>query len=76
MIPHIIIFYQNVHKTLMAGYNAKLYPEPDRRDAAKMKEFFTLKYKQKRFEQKESESEESDESDDSDKKKKKAKKEE
>jgi hypothetical protein len=33
----------------MKSYNAKLYPEPDKKDAVKMKEFFTLKYKQKRF---------------------------
>jgi hypothetical protein len=29
----------------MAGYKAAVYPEPDRRDTVKMKEFFNLKYK-------------------------------
>jgi hypothetical protein len=28
----------------MGDYNAKLYPEPDKKDAIKMKEFFRLKY--------------------------------
>jgi hypothetical protein len=28
----------------MGDYNAKLYPEPDKKDAVKMKEFFRLKY--------------------------------
>ena len=59
----------------MASYSAKLYPEPDKRDAVKMKEFFTLKYKQRRFEQK-AESESEDSESDDDKKKKKSKKEE
>lgn len=57
----------------MQSYNAKLYPEPDRKDAVKMKEFFTVKYKQRRFAQKEDASD-SEESDDSGKEKKKAKK--
>ena len=61
----------------MQSYNSKLYPEPDKKDAVKMKEFFTLKYKQKRFASKEdSESGESGSDSDSDKKKKKSKKEE
>jgi hypothetical protein len=48
-----------VGKQLMKCYNSKLYPEPEKKDAVKMKEFFNLKYKQKRFAQKEdSESEE------------------
>jgi hypothetical protein len=29
----------------MASYNSKVYPEPDKKDPVKMKEFFTLKYK-------------------------------
>jgi hypothetical protein len=29
----------------MKSYNSKLYPEPDKKDTVKMKEFFTLKYK-------------------------------
>ena len=29
----------------MSSYKAAVYPEPDRRDTAKMKEFFNLKYK-------------------------------
>ena len=53
----------------MSGYKAAVYPEPDRRDTARMKEFFNLKYKQKRFAQ--NEESESDDSDDDTKKKKK-----
>jgi Putative GTPase activating protein for Arf len=66
---------ENAQKTLMASYSAKLYPEPDKRDAAKMKEFFTLKYKQRRFEKK-GDSSDSEECDDDKKKKKSHKKEE
>lgn len=55
----------------MASYSAKLYPEPDKKDASKMKEFFTLKYKQRRFAQKDESSDDSDSE-----KKKKSKKEE
>ncbi len=39
----------NAYKALMSSYSSKLYPEPDRRDTLKMKEFFNVKYKQKRF---------------------------
>lgn len=60
----------------MGDYNAKLYPEPDKRDIVKMKEFFNLKYKQKRFEKKKEESESDEESSDDKKKKKSSKKEE
>ena len=60
----------------MSAYNSKLYPEPDKRDAVKMKEFFSLKYKQKRFAQKDESDDESDGSDSEDEKKKKKKKEE
>lgn len=60
----------------MESYNSKLYPEPDKKDAAKMKEFFTLKYKQKRFSQKEEDSSSEESDSDTEKKKKKAKKEE
>ena len=28
----------------MGDYNPKIYPEPDKRDIIKMKEFFKLKY--------------------------------
>jgi hypothetical protein len=28
----------------MGDYSSKLYPEPDKKDIAKMKEFFKLKY--------------------------------
>jgi len=28
----------------MGDYSAKLYPEPDKKDLVKMKEFFKLKY--------------------------------
>lgn len=58
----------------MSSYKAAVYPEPDRRDTAKMKEFFNLKYKQKRFAQNDDDSE-SEDSDDEDKKKKKKKEE-
>jgi hypothetical protein len=33
----------------MADYKPKLYPEPDKKDLVKVKEFFRLKYTQKRF---------------------------
>ena len=55
----------------MSSYKAAVYPEPDRRDIAKMKEFFNLKYKQKRFAQNDEESESDDSVDDKKKKKKK-----
>ena len=71
-----VINFQSVKKTLMASYSSKLYPEPDKRDAAKMKEFFQLKYKQRRFEARDSDSDDSGDSSDSDTKKKKSKKEE
>jgi hypothetical protein len=58
----------------MSSYKAAVYPEPDRRDTAKMKEFFNLKYKQKRFAQNEDESESDDSDDDKKKKKKKEEK--
>lgn len=58
----------------MSSYKAAVYPEPDRRDIAKMKEFFNLKYKQKRFAQNDEESESDDSDDDKKKKKKKEEK--
>jgi hypothetical protein len=58
----------------MQSYNAKLYPEPEKRDSLKMKEFFNLKYKQRRFAQQEQSSSEEDEDSDTEKKKKKKKK--
>ena len=59
----------------MQSYNSKLYPEPDKKDPLKMKEFFNIKYKQRRFAQKEDDdSDESDGSDSEDEKKKKKKK--
>jgi len=33
-----------VKKELMNDYNSKIYPEPDKKDLAKVKEFFRLKY--------------------------------
>ena len=33
-----------MQETLMGDYSSKLYPEPDKRDLIKMKEFFKLKY--------------------------------
>lgn len=60
----------------MSSYNSKVYPEPDKKDAVKMKEFFTLKYKQKRFAQKEESDDDSDGSESESDKKKKKKKEE
>jgi len=60
----------------MASYNSKVYPEPEKKDPVKMKEFFTLKYKQKRFAQKDESDDESDGSDSESDKKKKKKKEE
>lgn len=57
----------------MQSYSSKLYPEPDKRDAVKMKEFFNLKYKQRRFAQKEDISSSEDEDEDKPKKKKKKK---
>ena len=52
----------------MGEWSAKLYPEPDKRDLVKMKEFFKLKYQQKRFQKKDKDSD-SEESDDDSKKK-------
>ena len=49
----------------MGNHNAKLYPEPDKKDALKMKEFFKLKYTQKRFAKTDDESESEEDSDDS-----------
>ena len=60
----------------MSAYNSKLYPEPDKRDAVKMKEFFNIKYKQRRFAQKDDSDDDSDGSDSEGDKKKKKKKEE
>lgn len=60
----------------MSSYKSAVYPEPDRRDSAKMKEFFNLKYKQRRFAQNEEVSSESEDSEEEDKKKKNKKKEE
>jgi len=71
-----LILLKNAYKTLMAAYNSKLYPEPDKRDAVKMKEFFNIKYKQKRFAQKDDSDDGSDGSDSDSEKKKKKKKEE
>lgn len=59
----------------MSSYKSAVYPEPDRRDSAKMKEFFNLKYKQRRFAKNEEESSESEDSEEEDKKKKKKKEE-
>ncbi len=67
--------FQNAYKILMAGYKAAVYPEPDRRDTVKMKEFFNLKYKQRRFAQNEADDSDSEDSDEDDKKKKKKKEE-
>lgn len=47
----------------MGDYSSKLYPEPDKRDIIKMKEFFKLKYVQKRFEKKMDDSDSDDDSD-------------
>lgn len=55
----------------MGDYNSKLYPEPDKKDIVKMKEFFKLKYTQKRFYKKDVDSEDSE--DEKEKKKKPAK---
>ena len=55
----------------MGDYNNKLYPEPDKKDILKMKEFFKLKYTQKRFLKKD---ESSDSDSDSPKKSKHSKK--
>ena len=57
----------------MGDYNPKIYPEPDKKDILKMKEFFKLKYQQKRFQRKDNDSD-SDEDSDSDTGKKKNKK--
>eukprot|EP00347_Sterkiella_histriomuscorum_P017968 403347289 len=62
---------KNVQETLMGDYSQKLYPEPDKRDLIKMKEFFKLKYTQKRFEKKSDNSDSDDDSDDDKKKKSK-----
>jgi hypothetical protein len=35
---------ENAYKEWMASYNKKSYPEPDRKDTMKMKEFFKIKY--------------------------------
>ena len=47
----------------MSNYNQKLYPEPDKKDALKMKEFFKLKYTQKRFAKTANDSDSDDNSD-------------
>ena len=60
-------------KTLMGDYNAKLFPEPDKKDIIKMKEFFKQKYTQKRFQKKVEDSDDSDDNDDSENEKAKAK---
>ena len=57
----------------MGEYNAKLYPEPDKKETLKMKEFLKQKYTQKRFQKKEADSDDSDNDSDSDKEKKKKK---
>ena len=62
---------ESTYKEIMGDYNARLYPEPDKKDIPKLKEFFKLKYTQKRFYRKEEEDEDSDDSDDKKKKKKK-----
>ena len=33
-----------VYESLMGDYNSKLYPEPDKKDILKMKDFFKQKY--------------------------------
>ena len=38
------LFLQKVYEDLMSDYNPKIYPEPDKKDQFKMKEFFRLKY--------------------------------
>ena len=73
---YAFILLQNAYKTLMAAYNSKLYPEPDKRDAVKMKEFFNIKYKQRRFAQKDDSDDGSDGSESEAEKKKKKKKDE
>lgn len=55
---------------LMKTWKAKRDPEPDKKDTARMKEWFRVKYVEKKFAQKE----ESDSSDEEPKKKKKSKK--
>lgn len=35
---------QKAYNEWMGEYNSKLYPEPDKKDVLKMKEFFKLKY--------------------------------
>ena len=35
---------ENAYNEWMAEYNSKLYPEPDKKDITKMKDFFRLKY--------------------------------
>ena len=57
----------------MGEYNAKLYPEPDKKETLKMKEFLKQKYTQKRFQKKEADSDDSDNDSDSDNDKKKKK---
>jgi hypothetical protein len=54
---------------LMAEWSKTMYPEPQKTDLHKVKEFMRMKYTQKRFVK-----EDSDDSSDSDKKKKKKKK--
>lgn len=67
---------ENAYKEWMASYNKKSYPEPDRKDTMKMKEFFKIKYQEKRFCKKEqSDSDDDSSSDEDDKKKKKKEKE-
>ena len=68
-------FLQAAYNEWMAQYNAKLYPEPDKKDVAKWKEFFRIKYVQKRYYRKEEESSDSDSDREKKKKSKKAKKE-
>ena len=54
----------------MGDYSSKLYPEPDKKEITKVKEFFKLKYTQKRFYKKDAESSDSDDSDNEKNKKK------
>ncbi len=57
----------------MGDWNKSLYPEPDKKDMSRMKEFFRLKYTERRFNKKvDSDTDESDSDSESAKKKKAA----
>ena len=57
----------------MAKYSEKHNPFPDKKDSVKMKEFFKMKYTERRFEKNDSDDEDDDSSSEDEKKKKKRK---